>query len=1154
MRLAFHGHEDGNWLYHESPGTAAVLEENLKSFVSPVTRSRGRDYFDSRRVIINKGNAWQVDAIVQSTQTTSVKLRRKGDSVDASCNCRSAQGNYHPCEHVWAAILAADRQNYLQGERRWPASRLRMGAEMTDSDADDDDEFEMDDEESDMADELKFENWRKSATSLAGRKPPQPTPAANVPRPKPSAWKETLSSLKSNTNPQAPNTPNPLPQGNEVVYIVDKAATLEGKGLVLELARRHIKKDGEWSKTKAQSFSHTQIAMLPDPIDRLALNMLAGGAEASGYSYYGAVFSGAKSRSVLTQTLAEELLPKLCSTGRCFLSVLNSEGDLSPLHWDEGGPWEFWLMVQPDQTGHSYKLTGELRRGDERLAIRMTQLLVSGGFIFWENRVAPLIDHNAFSWLALLRVYGDISVPAHEKNEFLAELLNQPRLPRLELPEDLRYEEVNGSPRPCITLKRRKLGYWSSETDANWLAAELSFDYEGQVVSANTPSGAVVQPDQRRMILRDRAAEQALSARLDTLAFQRRTSYNQGETLELLARNLPKVARTLLQEGWHVEAEGKLYHRAAGFHIEVQSGIDWFELHGGATFDGQQVSLPSLLAALKRGDGMVALGDGSFGLLPEEWLKKYATLAGVGTPEGDHLRFKRTQVGLLDVLLAEQPEAQFDKKFELARQRLSQFQGVEPADPPAGFHGELREYQREGLGWLHFLREFGFGGCLADDMGLGKTVQVLSLLEERRALRADRRKRNRPQPSLVVVPKSLVFNWQHEAQRFAPELRVLDHTGMSRTKSADAFADHDLILTTYGTLRRDITEFKDFVFDYAILDEAQAIKNASSQSAKAARLIQAEHRLALSGTPVENHLGELWSLFEFLNPGMLGTGSAGGLLDGSLRKVNDETAGLLAKALRPFILRRTKAQVAKDLPEKSEQTIFCDLEPAQRKVYNELLAHYRLSLLGRIEREGIKKSKILILEALLRLRQAACHPGLIDKVKWAGESSAKLDVLMPQLRDVFDEGHKTLVFSQFTSMLAIVKKRLDEEGIPYAYLDGRTRDRQEKVRQFQEDPDCKVFLISLKAGGTGLNLTAADYVFLLDPWWNPAVESQAIDRAHRIGQTRPVFAYRLIARDTVEEKVLQLQAQKRALADAIISADNSLLQNLGREDLELLLS
>jgi SNF2 family DNA or RNA helicase len=412
---------------------------------------------------------------------------------------------------------------------------------------------------------------------------------------------------------------------------------------------------------------------------------------------------------------------------------------------------------------------------------------------------------------------------------------------------------------------------------------------------------------------------------------------------------------------------------------------------------------------------------------------------------------------------------------------------------------------------------------------------------------------SRPGPTLVVVPKSLVFNWKQEAARFTPNLRVLDHTGITRTRAGEHFDDYDVVLTTYGTLRRDALYFKDVLFDYCILDEAQAVKNAHTESAKAVRLLRSQHRLALSGTPVENHLGELWSLFEFLNPGMLGTASVFRLGGAGARNPEPETRTLLAKALRPFILRRTKDQVARDLPQKLEQTLSCELEPAQRKHYDELREHYRQTLLGRVELEGINKTKMQILEALLRLRQAACHLGLIDKRK-LDESSAKLDMLLPQLAEVTEEGHKALVFSQFTSFLAIVRDRLDKQKIPYEYLDGKTRDRKARVENFQNDPECKLFLISLKAGGLGLNLTAAEYVFLLDPWWNPAVESQAIDRTHRIGQTRPVFAYRLIARDTVEEKVLELQKTKRDLADAIINADNSLIRNLGREDLELLLS
>jgi SNF2 family DNA or RNA helicase len=312
--------------------------------------------------------------------------------------------------------------------------------------------------------------------------------------------------------------------------------------------------------------------------------------------------------------------------------------------------------------------------------------------------------------------------------------------------------------------------------------------------------------------------------------------------------------------------------------------------------------------------------------------------------------------------------------------------------------------------------------------------------------------------------------------------------------------------------------------------------------------------LALSGTPIENHLGELWSLFEFLNPGMLGRGTAfeRALSKGGL-DLEDQMQNLICNAIRPFIMRRTKEQVAKELPEKHEETVFCELPSTQRKKYNELRDYYRQQLSKKIETNGLKKSKIIVLEALLRLRQMACHPGLINNGN-SSKSSGKMDLLMEQVEDIVAEGHKALVFSQFTKMLGLVRRRLDARKMTYEYLDGRTRKRDEHVNRFQTDPSCPLFLISLKAGGTGLNLTAADYVILLDPWWNPAVETQAIDRTHRIGQTRKVFAYRIVAKDTVEERILELQARKRKLADSIIRADENLLRSLTRKDLELLLS
>jgi SNF2 family DNA or RNA helicase len=396
-----------------------------------------------------------------------------------------------------------------------------------------------------------------------------------------------------------------------------------------------------------------------------------------------------------------------------------------------------------------------------------------------------------------------------------------------------------------------------------------------------------------------------------------------------------------------------------------------------------------------------------------------------------------------------------------------------------------------------------------------------------------------------------VFNWKDEAARFTPGLRVLDYTGTSRDPAA--IEEHDLVITTYGTLRRDAPQLTEHQFDYVILDEAQAVKNATTASAKAVRLLRGTHRLALSGTPIENHVGELWSLFDFLNPGLLGSSRAFKAASSVQGRAEREDLALVTQAVRPLILRRTKAQVEPELPARTEQTIHCELDAPQRRFYDDIRAHYRTSLMRRIARNGLGRSKMQVLEALLRLRQAACHPGLIDP-KRVGEPSAKFDVLLPQLTEVVDEGHKALVFSQFTSFLALLRDRLDREGIVYEYLDGQTRDRAERVERFNADPDCRLFLISLKAGGVGLNLTSAEYVFLLDPWWNPAVESQAIDRAHRIGQTRHVFAYRLIAQNTVEEKVAELQQSKREVADAILTADPALIRNLSPDDLEWLLS
>jgi SNF2 family DNA or RNA helicase len=705
---------------------------------------------------------------------------------------------------------------------------------------------------------------------------------------------------------------------------------------------------------------------------------------------------------------------------------------------------------------------------------------------------------------------------------------------------------VQGSPRPRVKVTRPPATNPYARREE--LQAFVEFAYDGSVFAADAHASAY-DPERRRLVLRDGAAEHAAMQRLQQLGFRRGwIAPGARHHLTVSVDQFPRAVRTLVREGWHVEADGRVFRAPRAFNVHVKSGIDWFELHGHVDFgDGRSASIADLLAARRRGDGTVVLDDGTRGMVPEEWLERYMRIASFGEAEGDHIRYQPSQAALLDALLENQPAVDVDERFARARAELKQFSGIRPLDPAASFKGTLREYQREALGWFEFLRRFGFGGCLADDMGLGKTVMVLALLDARR-VDADS---ERPRPSVAVVPRSLVFNWKDEAARFAPELRVLDYTGASR--DAASIADHDLVLTTYGTLRRDAPALTAHAFDYVILDEAQAIKNAATASAKAVRLLRGNHRLALSGTPIENHVGELWSLFDFLNPGLLGTARAFKSVSGAQAGAEQEDLALVTQAVKPLILRRTKAQVEPELPPRTEQTIHCELEGPQRRFYDELRAHYRATLLARVARSGLAKSKMQVLEALLRLRQAACHPGLVDPRR-AEESSAKLDVLLPHLSEVIDEGHKALVFSQFTSFLALVRDRLQEQGIVYEYLDGQTRDRAARVERFNTDADCRVFLISLKAGGVGLNLTAAEYVFLLDPWWNPAVEAQAIDRAHRIGQHQHVFAYRLIAEDTVEEKVADLQRTKRELADAILTADPALIRNLNAEDLDWLLS
>ena len=1086
-----------------------TLAEALGRDVSERTRTKGNRYFLGGAVRAIEGSATHVIATVRGTELYQVQLTRDGDEFIASCQCPHFADRRDLCKHVWAVVLAADAEGFLIGDS--PITE---------------DAF------------LEPDYLGPSATARAGTGAPRHEPRQPL-----EPWRRFLDHVQERSSADASIALSRYAQG-EILYVLDAEALQRDPVPVLQVHWRTRKKNGDWGKPQPAPIAITDIPSLPDEHDREILPQLIG---ASDLYALGVAYATNTSRASfrLAGPLIARVLPLIAQSGRSYLRAGSArQADLSPLVWDCGEPWMFRLDVALVPDGR-IRIDGAFVRGGATMSLTEPELLVAREFLIVRDTVVRFDHGGALGWLVELRKSGAAIMPEDAAPKVI-EALAQTNVDPSHLPEPLRYAVVDATPRPRIRMARssRPQGHGTREE----LDAAVEFDYAGAILPAR-PETSGYDPERRRMIRRNLAIERDALQRLHDLGFHRPWYFDAKEgTLAIAVERFPAAVRTLVEDGWHVEAEGRVFRGAKALQMQVTSGVDWFELHGDVDFgDGRSVKIAELLAALRRGEATVILDDGTRGMVPEEWLRRYAKVAAFGEAREDRVRFRPAQTALLDALLETQPSISVDEMFSRARSQLAAFTGIRPIDPPGDFTGRLREYQRQALGWFAFLRNFGFGGCLADDMGLGKTVMVLALLASRRHERDARR----PQPSLVVVPRSLVFNWMDEASRFAPDLRVLDYTGEARGQAR--VSDHDLVLTTYGTLRRDVARLADYEFDYVILDEAQAIKNASTASAKAARVLRGAHRLALSGTPIENHLGELWSLFEFLNPGVLGPAAVFGRALTPQFRGDRADLELIARALRPFILRRTKEQVAPELPEKIEQTIHCELEPPQRRFYDELLLHYRQTLRATVARKGLSRSKMQVLEALLRLRQAASHSGLVDENRSA-DSSAKFDVLLSRLHEIVDEGHKALVFSQFTTLLALLRGRLDDAHITYEYLDGRTRDRAERVARFERDPSCPVFLISLKAGGVGLNLTAADYVFLLDPWWNPAVEAQAIDRAHRIGQTKHVFAYRLIARDTVEEKIAELQQSKRALADAILAEDASVMRTLTPEDLDWILS
>jgi len=718
-------------------------------------------------------------------------------------------------------------------------------------------------------------------------------------------------------------------------------------------------------------------------------------------------------------------------------------------------------------------------------------------------------------------------------------------------------------PQPLLSLSilqsTRSMDLFASNEETEQegqIVFDLKFKYGDYAFRADQKAASNVELEQREdnyifyKVIRDLEKEKSYGDYLKTLGLpvrSSRLSMEKAQAFDWINLNREALEQRGVEIFQNTNQTGNRYFLGrASISVEVNENIDWFDVKAVIEFGEFKIPFSQIRKMVVQGKSEFKLPNGEIAVIPKSWFANYSEMFSFMEEErksNGAVILKKHHVALASELKnGNLIKLNLSEKL----QRLRDFSFVGDYELPVSFHGTLRPYQKAGYDWLLFLNEFKFGGCLADDMGLGKTVQTLALL-------AKEHEKNPDSTSLLVMPTSLIYNWELEARKFTPHLKILVYTGTQRVKDSSIFGDYDLILTSYGITRLDVDIFREFYFNYVILDESQAIKNPGSIITKAVNTLSCKNRLILTGTPVENGTMDLWSQMNFINPGLLGSAALfkKQFLQPIEKKNDQAKAAKLHAMVKPFILRRMKSQVAGDLPEKLVQVKYSTMAADQEEAYQKVRNYYRDKIVSNLDIRGVGSQRFTLLRGLTQLRQIANHPKMVEP-EYKGESG-KLEDITYMIRSTVSEGHKILVFSQFVRHLAIVKNFLQEEGIAFAYLDGQTRDRQAEVESFQQNENIKVFLISLKAGGVGLNLTAAEYVFLLDPWWNPAVEAQAIDRAHRIGQENRVIIYKFITRDTVEEKILALQAKKLALAGDLIGSEESFMKSLSKDDISVLL-
>ncbi len=758
---------------------------------------------------------------------------------------------------------------------------------------------------------------------------------------------------------------------------------------------------------------------------------------------------------------------------------------------------------------------------------------------FYEHKEVP--DMNAVK--NIIRFPKEIILEENELKTFFSKYY-QKILNSFEfnVSDDLKREEKSVIPQAMLYLERT----------GNTIRINLRFDYAGREIDyfSSTRELILVEEDTVYDISRDMEEEDRIAEVLNKHDIVTSRKYDEfkldGDLIDFVVHSLPEITDL----GIKILGEENLFNfkvskRKAGMMMEVRNDVDWFNIKGEVRFGKSSVEMEKVLEAVFQNKRFVDLASGEKGVIPKNWISELRSYRGLFSLDKKGVKLSKYHMPVLESLIQLSKKTDMDTEVKATVSRLRGFDKIKPTPLSKNINATLRDYQKTGYDWLNFLRDYDFNGILADDMGLGKTLQTLSLLQKIK----DKKKNKKA--FLVVVPTSLVFNWKNEIAKFTPGLTSYVHYSNTREKAKPKFLkilkENDIIITTYGILKNDLALFALEEFEYIILDEAHAIKNPQSVNARTVSALRGKSKLAISGTPIQNNLMELWSMFNFLSPGYLGTYDS--FRESFVIPIESEkdevVAKNLTKLISPFLLRRNKKVIAKELPKKTEVILKSNFLEEEAAIYNTWKDHYSLEISRSIKDRGLSKSRMKILQGLTKLRQLSLHPKMIDP-EYKG-SSGKFDLLMMEIEKILSEGHKILVFSSFVKMLDIIKENLEKKGIKYSYLTGASKNREQIVTEFQESTNPRPFLISIKAGGVGVNLTSADYVFIVDPWWNPAVEMQAMDRAHRIGQTKPVFVYKMIAEGSIEEKILDLQKSKKKLVEDVISTEKGLSKTIDTE-------